>query len=543
MKKVKVDNAIILAAGFGSRFVPITYELPKGLVSVKGEPMIERQIRQLLEKDIREIIIVVGYLKEKFDYLIDKYGVKLVYNPEYAVKNNLSSLYHARAHLKNTYVLSADNWMRENIFSAAEEKSWYSCVYKEGPTSEWCVRADERGRIAGVSIGGRDSWVMYGPVFLSESFSSVFAGKVEEYHRKPGKENYMWENVFIDELPCLDLYVNRQKSDNVYEFENIEELREFDPGYYDKTPNALINAIENVFGVQENEITCIKNLKVGMTNRSFGFSVKGKTYIFRLPGEGTEKLINRKQEREVYSAIGGLGISDSVVCFDENTGYKISEFYEGARNTDARNSEDVEKTMDALREFHKRGLEIGHSFDIGREISRYLVLCRGRNAIRYSDNDETLAKMRRLIALAKNMNGPQTLCHIDSNPDNYIRLEDGSVKIIDWEYAGMCDPLMDISMYSIYSYYSKSEMDKLLEIYLQREPAAEETVRLYMYAALGGYLWALWTEYKQSFGVEFGDYGMKMYRYAKEFYKHLSDAGLGVDDRPGKPASNQRSEA
>jgi len=84
-KSYKVDNAIFLAAGFGSRFVPITYELPKGLVSVKGEPMIERQIRQLLEKGINEIIIVVGYLKEKFDYLIDKYKVKLVYNPDYSI--------------------------------------------------------------------------------------------------------------------------------------------------------------------------------------------------------------------------------------------------------------------------------------------------------------------------------------------------------------------------------------------------------------------------------------------------------------------------
>ena len=115
-----VDNAVILAAGFGSRFVPITYELPKGLVPVRGEPLLERQIRQLQEKGINDIIIAVGYLKEKFDYLIDKFGVRLVYNPEYAVKNNLASLYYVRAYLKNSYILSADNWMDTNIFNAAE---------------------------------------------------------------------------------------------------------------------------------------------------------------------------------------------------------------------------------------------------------------------------------------------------------------------------------------------------------------------------------------------------------------------------------------
>jgi len=517
----KVDNAVILAAGFGSRFVPITYELPKGLIPVKGEPLLERQLRQLKEKGIDDIVIVVGYLKEKFDYLIDKFGVRLVYNPEYAVKNNLASLYRVRDQLKNSYLLAADNWIENNIFNPSEEKSWYSCVYKTGLTSEWCVKTDEKGRITDVAVGGCDSWVMYGPVFLSESFSEKFVKKIEEYYKMPGKENYMWENVFIDELPHFDLYINKQAGDNVYEFESFEELRQFDPDYSGRTPNVLLKTIENVFNVKEDEIVDIKNLKAGMTNRSFVFSVAGKSYIFRLPGEGTDKLINRKQEREAYKAITPLGICDEVIHFDEITGNKISIFYTDARNTNSKNRDDLEVSMEAMRKIHQSGIKVGHSFNIAGEISRYLTLCDERNAIRYTDNEETYEKMKRLIELAKKMNIQEVLCHVDSNPDNIIRLADGSVRIIDWEYAGMGDPIMDIAMYSIYTYYSKTEMDELLKIYLRREPDKNETTRLYIYAALGGYLWAIWTEYKQSFGVEFGDYGMKMYRYAKDFYIHL----------------------
>lgn len=85
-KRHKVDGALIIAAGFGSRFVPLTFETPKGLLEVFGERMIERQIRQLHEVGITDITIVVGYLKEKFEYLIDKYDVKLLYNPEYSSK-------------------------------------------------------------------------------------------------------------------------------------------------------------------------------------------------------------------------------------------------------------------------------------------------------------------------------------------------------------------------------------------------------------------------------------------------------------------------
>ena len=523
---INVDNAIILADGYGSRFVPITYDLPKGLVSVKGEPMIERQIRQLKEKGINEIIVVVGYLKEKFDYLIDKYDITLVFNPEFTVKDSLASLYCARSYLKNSYVLLGDNWMKENIFNSSEEKSWYSCVYIKGPTSGWCVKADRKGRIKKVTVGGYDTRIMHGPAFLSQTFSESFIAKLEEYYKKPGTENYRWESVYKDEIKHFDLFINRQENTDVYRFKTLEDLRQFDPYYYSQTPNALIKTIETVFEVSEDEIVDIKFLKAGMTNKSFGFSVNNKSYIFRQPGEGTETLIDRNQEREVYAAIKELNISDEVIYFDQVTGCKISEFFDNARNTSSRNRDDIEKSMEVLRNFHKTNIKVGRSYHIDKEINRYLKLCEKKNAIRYADNEEIYKKMTRLIKAAKKINVPYVLCHIDSNPDNYIRLRNGTIKIIDWEYSGMCDPILDISMYSIYSSYKRPEMDELLEIYLQREPTRDEKTRLYIYAALGGYLWALWTEYKYTFGVEFGDYGMRMYRYAKDYYKILQKEEL-----------------
>lgn len=107
LNQYRVDGALIIAAGFGSRFVPLTFETPKGLLEVFGERMIERQIRQLHEVGVTDITIMVGYLKEKFEYLIDKYGVKLLYNPEYSCKNTLATIYHARNVLqgRNMYLL------------------------------------------------------------------------------------------------------------------------------------------------------------------------------------------------------------------------------------------------------------------------------------------------------------------------------------------------------------------------------------------------------------------------------------------------------
>ena len=162
LDQYKVDGALIIAAGFGSRFVPLTFETPKGLLEVFGERMIERQIKQLHEVGIRNITIAVGYLKEKFEYLIDKYGVELLYNPEYTSKNTLTTIYRARKVLegRNMYILSSDNWMRKNMYHAYECGAWYSSAFQRGETKEWCLYFNKKGRITDVKVGGRDQWAL-----------------------------------------------------------------------------------------------------------------------------------------------------------------------------------------------------------------------------------------------------------------------------------------------------------------------------------------------------------------------------------------------
>lgn len=521
LSEFQVDNALIIAAGFGSRFVPLTFDTPKGLLEVNGERMIERMIRQLNEKEIYDITIVVGYLKEKFDYLIDKYGVKLLYNPDYSKKNNLSTLYRARHLLKNTYVLCSDHWMSSNLFNRYECGTWYSCVYQEGKTSEWCVQADKKKRITKVTIGGYDSLAMLGPAFFSREFSKKLVPLLEEYYQRPGTEQLYWENVYIDHLDELEMYINEQSGDVVYEFENLEELRQFDKTYQNFSNNEAMSTVSRILEVPEGEIRNISCLKAGMTNKSFVFTVQDKDYIFRIPGQGTDQLINRMQEGEVYQAIAPLEISDQMIRFDSRTGYKLSRFYRNSRNTDSQTPDDVKKSMELLRKVHESGIEVDHSFDIAERIDFYEKLCMEKQCIAFYDYSETRQKMRELLRLLEQIPVQKSLCHIDSVPDNFIVLENGGLKLLDWEYAGMCDPLIDVAMYAIYSYYDEQQTDQLIRIYLQREPEADEIVRIYSYIALGGFLWALWTEYKQSLGDEFGEYGMKMYRYAKDYYKKL----------------------
>ena len=539
----KVDNAVITAAGFGSRFVPLTYDTPKGLLKVFGEPMVERQIKQLHSAGICDITIVVGYLKEKFDYLQDKYKVKLLYNPEYTTKNTLATLWHARDlfYGKNTYLLASDNWLRNNMYHSYEPGAWYSCSYITGKTGEWCLGINKKGYINKIEVGGEAAYVMYGPAYLSREFSEVFIPELEKYYYRNGTEDYYWEQVAADMINCPErfsvklppFFANKQPDKQVYELENLEELRHFDTAYKTSSDNMALKLISKVFKIAESEINDIRCLKAGMTNNSFLFSVKGIHYICRIPGIGTEVLINRRQEYEVYKAVERLKLSDEIVYIDSGNGYKISKYYENSRNADAFNSEDMKKCMQVLRQLHNSGIKVGHSFDIEAKIEYYESLCKDGSDMIFEDYDKVKARMCKLILKLKSLERPSVLAHADSVADNFIFISDSCTetdegsdllpKLIDWEYAGMADPLMDIAMCCIYSYYSKEKSEALLDTYLERQAEAEERNILYSYMALGGFLWSIWTVYKTKHGEFFGEYSLRMYRYAKDYYAVLKE--------------------
>ena len=531
LEPFRMDGAVIMAAGFGSRFVPLSYDVPKGLLKVFGERMVERQIRQLKEAGISDITIVVGYLKEKFEYLIDKFGVKLLYNPWFEDHNNISTVYAARDLLKgrNMYLLSSDNWMRENLFHLYEPGAWYSSVYKEGETREWVLTCNKKGIITDVSVGGKDAWVMYGPVCLSREFTEAFLPALEEDFASPGKEQYYWENVYIDLLrldrgkrTMPEMSINRQPADLVYEFENLEELRGFDDYYKDHSDNEAMELISRVFGIPQSGIRGITCLKAGMTNQSFLFTTDQGKYICRIPGVGTEQLIDRKQEADNYHTVAHLDISEKVIYIDPATGYKISEYYEGSRNADPEDPEDMRRCMQLVRRLHASGVTVDHSFDLRERIGFYEKLCLESGGIPFEDYAQVRGWMKEVLDQLDAMGRPKVLAHIDSVATNFLFIpgpSGESLRLIDWEYAGMADPLLDIAMCAIYSYYTKEQTEQLTEFYFGRTPTKEEQRIVFRYMALGGFLWALWAVYKSNLGKSFGDYTLVMYRYAKDFRK------------------------
>lgn len=232
-------------------------------------------------------------------------------------------------------------------------------------------------------------------------------------------------------------------------------------------------------------------------------------------------MIDRRQEKEVYDTVSPLDITEQILYFNGDTGYKIAEYYEGARNADASDWKDMESCMAALKLLHNSGFTVGHSFNIRERIEFYEKLCLSHNGIPFEDYQEVRNQMTELLNRLDALDRPLCLSHLDGNVDNFLFLPDGNIRLIDWEYAGMCDPLIDISMAAIYSYYNEADVDRLMETYLTRTPTEEERIVIYAYVALGGFLWSLWAVYKSALGEEFGEYTLIMYRYAKTYYRKI----------------------
>lgn len=512
IKENQPQRAIILAAGFGMRMVPINTEIPKGLMEVKGEVLIERMIRHLHEVGITDIQVVVGFMKERYEYLIDEFQVKLVVNSEYQVKNNLHSLSKVKSSLDKTYIIPCDIWSEENPFSDFEPYSWYMVTNEQ--SIESTVRVNRKRELVMIDETEEGNQ-MIGLCYVMGEEAKLVQEKLQEFAKTPSYDHEFWECTLQDKNKWI-IPSKVVGSEQIIEINTYEQLREIDGNSANLQTDA-ISIIQDCFNVEVDEIKNITVLKKGMTNRSFLFECQNQKYIMRIPGEGTDHLINRKEEADVYQALENRQICDDVLYMNPDNGYKITAYLEDATNCDAENWNEVEACMTKLREFHELNLTVDHRFDIFGQINFYESLWNGEKSY-FKDYETTKAAIFELKKWIDTLEKNETLVHIDAVPDNFLFTKDG-IRIIDWEYAGMQDPHVDIAMFCIYSLYSREQVDHLIDLYFKGDVSPIIRTKIYAYIASAGLLWSNWCEYKRSLGIDFGEYSLCQYRYAKEYSK------------------------
>lgn len=513
----KVDNAVILAAGLSSRFAPISYEKPKGVLRVRGEILIERQIEQLREAGITDITVVVGYKKEYFFYLRKKYGVTLVNNDEYASRNNNGSLWRVRGCLGNTYVCSSDDYFTQNPFNAYVFKAYYSAQYADGPTKEWCMETGAGGRITKVTVGGSNSWYMLGHVYFDRAFSERFVKILEEEYDRPETVDMLWEDLYIEHIKELDMVLRPYPAGAINEFDSLDELRAFDPHFLENVDSEIFDNIVAVLGCTKAEIHDVYPLKQGLTNLSCHFATNDGEYVYRHPGIGTELLINRAGEVAAQKAAKQLGIDETFIHEDPERGWKISRFIPNCKNLDPHDPAQVARAMQMARSLHESGVTVETTFDFYQEAKRYESLLLEKGPIDIPGYAEDAADADALEAFVVADAAPMCLSHNDFFMLNFLIDDADRYYLIDWEYSGMSDYANDFGTFCVCCQLSPEEIDVALEAYFGRKPTRAERAHNLAHIALAGWCWYLWSLLKEAEGDFVGEWLYIYYNYGREY--------------------------
>ena len=521
LEPYKVDNAIILAAGLSSRFAPISYEKPKGVLSVRGEILVERLIKQLREVGIQEIVLVVGYKKEQFFYLHHELGVEIVVNEEYDSRNNNSSMMAAKDYLKNSYVCSSDDYYIDNPYALYEWRPYYFAHFAEGETEEWCISEDRNGHIKSVEIGGRDAWFMIGHAYFDRDFSNRFKQILLDEYNHPTMAPKLWEEVFLDHAKELKMVVKKVDPPICFEFDTLDDVREFDPMFLENVDSGAFDNIAKTLNCQISDIHDVYPLKQGLTNLSCHFSTPNGEYVYRHPGVGTEQLIDRNAEAVALKTARELGLDDTFVFEDPESGWKISRFIVGARNVDPRNADEMRRAMEMCRSLHESEAVVDRSFDFFEEGKRYESLLEEKGPIDVPGYYEMSKAAKRLREYAAADDTFECLCHNDFFYMNFLIDGQDKMSLIDWEYAGMSDYANDFGTCVVCCEMSFEEAMRALHAYFGRTPTFEEIRHNMAFVALAGWCWYVWSLVKEAEGDSVGNWLYIYYSYAEKYMNEV----------------------
>ena len=264
---------------------------------------------------------------------------------------------------------------------------------------------------------------------------------------------------------------------------------------------------------EEEEVLSVEQLG-GMTNQNYLVKTTNKQYIVKFFGKGTEKLINRQDEKYNLELLKDLDLDVKNYLFDIEAGIKVNEYIESAITLDSTSIKTkFDKIAPILQTIHASGKELRGEFAPFEEIKKYESLIEEK--IPYANYEAVREEVFSLEKRLADLGVDRKSCHIDLVPENFIESPQGRLYLIDWEYSSMNDPMWDLAALFLESEFTSQEEEAFLSHYeSDRTPVSREKIAIYK--ILQDTIWSLWTVYKEEQGADFADYGVNRYQRAVE---------------------------
>ena len=506
LQPYKVNNAVILAAGASTRFIPLSLEQPKGLYEVRNEKLIERQICQLKQAGIDDITLVLGYKKEMFYYLKDKYQVKFIINDSFNIKNNIESLRLAQSIISNTYICVSDDYFMENPFNQFEYRCFFSGSSTSEKTDEMYAITDSNNRITRLEKGLDGGRILLGHCFFDKQFSQKFFEIVNSVTNNGKYDKAFWEWLVKDYLNSFDnIYFKEFSPNTIFEFDYFDDLRKFDTNYLGYSHSDIMRNIKLIFRCDEEDIINFRNVSKGLTNKSFVFEINGIEYIYRHPGDGTESIVNRKNEKKSLVLAKQFGIDPTYIYLDVNEGWKISQFIADFREPDYNSFNDSKLIIKTLRKLHNLPITVDYGLDPIKDSIEIEKLLKQKDPNCFKPYQQLKENILKLYSLTENDGIEKCFCHGDTYQPNWMILPDNSVILIDWEYSGVSDPGIDIGYYIVDGQYNFQQAEQFIKEYLQQDYNPTTRLHYLCYISIIAYYWFVCALYRDSCGASMPD--------------------------------------
>ncbi|MCA1320485.1 winged helix-turn-helix transcriptional regulator [Bacillus tianshenii] len=529
VEPASVKQAVILAAGTKNDFQQPVCTLP-----LEETTLLERTLSILKKNEIEKIVIVTGYKQEQFDGLnfLNDENIFLVYNENYKRSGSMASLARAKDHIDGDFILIEDDILIEEgaISELIDQPVTDSMlVTNESGSGDEAFIEIRNGYLYNMSKDihqlNRVDGEMIGVTKLSYRVYQEMLAHFKTFNKNP-YVNYEYvlmdvsRSIKISYLKIPDLIW--AEVDNKQQYNKILEkvypmLQRKELSFVDEVKDAVSEALR----IPVESITAVVPFG-GMTNRNYKVTIEGEDYVVRVSGFGTEKMINRLEEKLNSEMASDLGINPEQLFFSVETGLKIAKYIPQAETLNpkiAKKEANLSKVAGLFSILHQSGKKMENSFDGFEKMEEYEALVKQGHGAFYDGYEQVKAEVLQLKSFYEGMGIELTPCHNDPVPENFVKSGEDKMFLIDWEYGGMNDPYWDIAAFSLECDLSEDEEEMFLTAYRKKPATIEDRQKLLLNKIFQDFLWSTWTVLKEAAGDDFGPYGINRYTRAQKNMK------------------------
>lgn len=514
-----MKTAIILAAR-KERDSEIPYPLKP---FAENNCLIDRSLSILRENGYDNILIVAGYRAELFKKY-EAVDVKVIINSEYEFTASMGSLALCKDLVNEDFLLvEGDTFFEKHIVETFSQIKSGNCLSmtEESGSGDECFMETKHGFVTKITKDRHRVCNFEGEMMGITRVSLDTYAKLLQAWKNSTNLYLNYEYLLMDVTEALDRPFIRFNNVIWGDVDCREDFRKLQNSIYcslrrkenpfDK--ENLLDHLRNIFPDKEVESAEIIQIG-GMSNKNFRVNFEGKSYVLRIPGNGSEGMVERANEQFNADEASRLGVNPPIRYFNAETGIKLADFVENAETLNSatiQRHDNMRRIAAIYRKVHGSHIRLKNEFNIFSEIEKYTSLIDKAGATMYDGWEETLQRVRVLEYRLNNLGVDLKPCHNDALYENFIKAPDGTIYLIDWEYSGMNDPMADIAALFVEAGFEEENQDYFLAKYFDGNIPSEAKEKIICYQILWDYLWSQWTVIKEAKGDDFGDYGPMRY--------------------------------